>query len=160
MTLQNVRATVFAIVNELRHVPFAIAGVRKPLRAVSDSLSPSLRFQSGSLLFENVVKQFLRPVRAVNVLGCFQQVQCELVAVGLKKIVGATSKPIDHLGSSHSLWAAPSVQISIAMQSDAMLFNSHVAHPHFVDELVDRQALGALEGVDNIKALRAANFRD
>src|SRR5437773_11444284 len=34
MTLQNVRAAVLAIVNELRHVAFAIADVRKPLRAV------------------------------------------------------------------------------------------------------------------------------
>ena len=134
--------------------------MRKPLRAVSDGLSLGLRFQSGGLLFENVVKQFLRPVRSVNVLGRFQQVQCELVAVGLKKIVGATSKAIDHLGSPHSLRAAPGVQISVAMQSDAMLLDPHVAHPHFFDELINRQALGALEGVDNIEALRAANFSD
>ncbi len=42
MTLQNVRAAVFAIVNELRHVAFAIADVRKPFCAVSNGLSLSL----------------------------------------------------------------------------------------------------------------------
>jgi hypothetical protein len=46
------------------------------------------------------------------------------------------------------------------MQSNAMLFDAHVAHAHLIDELVNRQAFGALEGVDNVKPLRAANFRN
>jgi hypothetical protein len=46
------------------------------------------------------------------------------------------------------------------MQGNAMLFDPHVAHPHFFHELVDRHALGALEGVDNVKPLGAANFRN
>ena len=41
-----------------------------------------------------------------------------------------------------------------------MLFDAHVAHAHFFHELVNRHAFGALEGVNNVEALRAANFRD
>src|SRR5437764_6721194 len=124
MTLQNMWPAVFAVVDELRHIAFAIAEVREPFRALSDALSFSLRFQSAGLLFENVVKQFLRAVRSVNVLGCFQQLQGELIAVGLKKIVGATRKAIDHLGSPHFLRTSPGVQVPVAMQSDAMLLDS------------------------------------
>ena len=46
------------------------------------------------------------------------------------------------------------------MLRDAMLFDAHVAHAHSFHELVDRHALGALEGVDNVKPLGAANFRN
>jgi hypothetical protein len=41
-----------------------------------------------------------------------------------------------------------------------MLLDTHVAHLHLSDELVDRQSLGALERVDNLEPLSAANFRN
>ena len=82
------------------------------------------------------------------------------MAVGMKEIVRAARKAIDHLRSAHFLRATPGIQIAVAMQSNAMLFDPHVAHPHFFHELVDRHPLGALEGVDNVKPLGAANFRN
>ena len=41
-----------------------------------------------------------------------------------------------------------------------MLFDAHVAHPHFFNQLVDGHALGALERVDNFEPLGPANFCD
>ena len=82
------------------------------------------------------------------------------MAVGMKKIVCAARKAIDHLWPAHFLRTPPGIEIPVAMQGNAMLFDPHVAHPHFVHELVDRHALGALEGVDNVKPLGAANFRN
>ena len=82
------------------------------------------------------------------------------MAVGMKKIVCAARKAIDHLRSAHFLWATPGIQIPVAMQRNAMLFDPHVAHADSFHELVDRHALGALERVDNVKPLGAANFRN
>jgi hypothetical protein len=41
-----------------------------------------------------------------------------------------------------------------------MLFDAHVAHLHFLDQLVDGHSSGAFEGVDYFKSLSAANFRE
>ena len=82
------------------------------------------------------------------------------MTLGLKKIVRTAGKTINHFRPAHSLRASPGVEITVPMERDAMLFDPHVAHPHFVHELVDRQALGALKGVDNVKPLGAANFRN
>ena len=82
------------------------------------------------------------------------------MAFGMKKIMRATRKAIDHLWSAHFLWPTPGIQVAVAMQRNAMLFDAHIAHAHFIHELVNRHALGALEGVNNIKPLGAANFRN
>ena len=82
------------------------------------------------------------------------------MAVGMKKIMRAARKTIDHLRSAHFLRAPPGIQIAVAMQRNAMLLDAHIAHAHSFHELVDRHALGALEGVDNVKPLGAANFRN
>src|SRR5262249_52358715 len=62
MAFENLRAPIFVIDDEFRHVAFAVANVRKPLRAFGDCVSLRLRFQSRSLLFENVIEQLLRRV--------------------------------------------------------------------------------------------------
>ena len=80
------------------------------------------------------------------------------MAVGMKKIMRTAGKAIDHFWSAHFLWSSPCIQIPVAMQRNAMLFDPHVAHTHFFHELVDRHALGALQGVDNVKPLGTANF--
>ena len=41
-----------------------------------------------------------------------------------------------------------------------MLFDTHVAHAHFVNQLVDGHALGALERIDNCEPLGPTNFCD
>src|SRR5438045_6653622 len=78
----------------------------------------------------------------------------------MKKIVRSARKAIDHLRSAHFLRSPPGIKIAVAMQLNAVLFDAHIAHAHFFHELVDRHALSALEGVDNINALAAANFRN
>ncbi len=82
------------------------------------------------------------------------------MAIGLKKIMRTARKAIDHLWSAHFLRSPPSIQIPVAMQRNAMLFDTHIAHAHFFHELVDRHAFGALEGVNDIKPLGAADFRN
>ena len=80
------------------------------------------------------------------------------MAVGMKQIMRAGRKAIDHFRSAHLLWSPPRIQIPVAMQCDAMLFDAHVAHAHSFHELVDRHAFGALERVNNVEPLGAANF--
>src|SRR6266705_1219064 len=67
MTLQNVRTTIVAVVDEFCHVAFAISHVCKPFRAVSDSVSLRLGFQSRGLLFESVIEQLLGRVLSIDV---------------------------------------------------------------------------------------------
>ena len=80
------------------------------------------------------------------------------MAIGMKEIVSATGKAIDHLRSSHFLRSPPRIQITVTMERDAMLLDTHVAHAHFFHELIDRHTLGALEGVNYVEPLGAANF--
>ena len=70
MTFQNLRRAVSG--DELRHVAFSITDVREPLGAFRYSVSLGLGFERCRFLFENVVKQFLRRVWAVDFLGRFQ----------------------------------------------------------------------------------------
>jgi hypothetical protein len=142
----------------LGHVAFAITGMSEPLRAVRHGVSLSLGLEGRGLLFENVVEELFRCVWSVDFLGRFQQVKSELVTVGLKQIVAPTRQPIDHLRPAHSLRPTPGVQIAVAVKSDAMLLDAHVTHAHSFHELVDRHSPGALERVNNLKSLSAANF--
>ena len=160
MTLQNLRAAIFLIAEELRHVAFAVADMCQPFRAFRYSVSFRFSLESRGFLFENAVKQLLRRRRSGDRLGCLSQVERELMALGVEKIMRPAGKAIDHLRSAHFLRSPPGIQIPVAMQRNAMLFNTHVAHAHSFHELVDRHALGALQGVDNIKALGTANFRN
>src|SRR5438445_9792970 len=96
MNLKNAGTAVF-IVGELSHVAFPVTKMREPLRAFRHRVSLRLGFDRRGLLLENAVKKLLRRVWAVDFLGRFQEVQSELVTVGLKKIVAPACKPIDHL---------------------------------------------------------------
>src|SRR5262245_49941617 len=89
MTLKNLGPAVFLVVKELSHVAFAIADMCKPFCPFRDGVSFRFGFQRRSFLFENAVKQLLRRVRSISGLGCFQYVQCKLVAIGMKKIMRA-----------------------------------------------------------------------
>src|SRR5205823_14153526 len=63
-SLQDVRTTIFVVVDEFRHIAFAISHMGKPFRAVGDGISLRLGFQSRGLLFASVIKQLLRRVRS------------------------------------------------------------------------------------------------
>src|SRR5438874_2139763 len=86
VTLQDVRTTIFVVVDEFRHIAFAISHMGKPFRTVGDGISLRLGFQSRGLLFESVIKQLLRRVRPVDLLSRLQQIQRKLMTLGLKKI--------------------------------------------------------------------------
>src|ERR1043166_6474964 len=111
MTLKNLRAAVFLLAEELSHITFRIANMCKPFRAFRYGISFRLGFKRRGLLFEDTVKQLLGGVGAVNGLSGLQQVECKMVAIGMKKIMRDTRKPVDHLGSSHLLRSPPGIQI-------------------------------------------------
>src|ERR1041385_5894692 len=145
MALNNARAAVVLVVDELGHVTFAVTNVREPLRALRYGVPLRLGFEPRSLLFENAVKKLLRRVWPVDFLGRFQQIQSELMTVGLEEIVASARKAIDHLRPAHFLRATPGVEVTVAVKGDAMLLNAHVAHVHSFHELVDGHSPGALE---------------
>jgi len=82
------------------------------------------------------------------------------MAVGLEKIMAAAGKAVNHFRATHLLRAAPGIQITIALKSEAMLLDAHVAHLHSVNELVDGHSSAALERVNNLEPLGTANFCD
>src|SRR5213593_1320358 len=159
MAFKNPWPAVF-VVDELGHVAFAITEMSEPLRAFSHRISLCFGLERRGLLFKDVVEELFRRIWSVDFFGRFQEVQSELVTVGLKQIVAPTRQPIDHLWPTHSLRPTPGVQITVAVKSDAMLLDAHVAHAHSVHELVDGHSPGALERVNNLKPLSTANFRN
>src|SRR6266481_3813749 len=159
MTFKNSWPTLLTV-DELGHVAFAITEMSEPLRAFGDGVSLSLGVEGRGLLFKNAVEELFRSVWSVDFLGRFQEVKSELVTVGLKQIVASTRQPINHLRPPHSLRPTPGVQIAVAVKSDAMLLDAHVAHAHSFHELVDGHSPGTLERVNNLKSLSAANFRN
>ena len=82
------------------------------------------------------------------------------MTISLKKIMAAACKPVNHFWAAHLLWTAPGIQIAIALKSETMLLDAHVAHPHFFHELVDGHSSAALERVNNLEPLGTANFCD
>ena len=127
--------------------------------ARSATVSPfTFGFEGDGFALENVEKKFLGTIRSVDLLDRLQQFESELITFLGKKIVSAARQPVNHFGPSHFLRAAPSVEIPIAFEGEAMLLNAHVAHLHFRHELVDGQTLRPLERVQNFEPLCAANF--
>ena len=108
--------------------------------------------------FEKVVKQLFGSVASVNFLDRLQEIEREGVAVRLEEPMTATGQPIDHLGPAHLLRASPGIEITVALEGEAMLLDPHVAHLHFGDELIDGESAGTLEGIENLKALGATDF--
>ncbi len=94
----------------------------------------------------------------MDFLDRLQQIESEGVAICLEKRVGAARQPVNHLRAPHLLRASPGIEVTIALKREAMLFDSHVAHLHSRDELIDGQAAGSFERVENFQALGAANF--
>ena len=80
------------------------------------------------------------------------------MAIGLKKIMAAACKPVNHFRATHSLWPAPGIQVAIALKGEAMLLDAHVAHAHFVDELIDGESASPFERIQIFKTLCAADF--
>src|SRR4029077_1823486 len=136
MTFKNSWPAVL-VTDELGHVTFTITEMSEPLCAFRHRVSLCLSLERRGLLFEKIVKEFLRRVWSVDFLGRFQKVQSELITIGLEKVMAPARKTIDHLRPAHFLRATPRVQIAVAVKSDAMLLDAHVAHVHFVHELVD-----------------------
>src|SRR5437773_2678695 len=152
MTFENSWPAVLAV-DELGHVAFAVTKMSEPLRTLGDGLSLGLGVERCGLLLENVVEELFRCVWSVDFLGRFQQIQSDLVTVGLKQIVAPARQPIDHLGPAHSLRPTPGVQITVAVKSDAMLLDAHVAHAHSFHELADRHSPRPLQRVTNFTPL-------
>ena len=69
-------------------------------------------------------------------------------------------KPVNHFRATHFLRSAPGIQVAIALKREAMLFDTHVAHLHSFNQLVNRHASGPLERVKDFQPLGAANFCD
>ena len=68
------------------------------------------------------------------------------------------SQAIDHFRTSHFLRAPPGIKIAVPLQGQAMLFDPHVTHLHFPDELIDRHPFRSFEGIQNLEPLGAAYF--
>jgi hypothetical protein len=94
----------------------------------------------------------------MDFLHRLQHIESKRIAVGLEKRVGAARQPINHLRAPHLLRASPGIEVTVALKREAMLLDSHVAHLHSRNELIDRQATGSFESVENFQALGAANF--
>src|SRR6267142_6800121 len=160
MALHNPGPTVLVIVNELGHITFSIAQIGQPLGTFSHCVSLHFRLERSCSYFKNIVEKLLRSIWPVNFLSRFQQIERQLMAVGLKKIMAAPGQSIDHLRATHLLRATPSIQITVPLKGETMLLDAHVAHLHFLHQLVDGHSPGALERVNNFKSLSTANFRD
>src|ERR1700730_17315476 len=145
MTFKNLRTTVLLLGGKLRHVAFPIPHLGKPFRTLGNGFTFDFGFQRGRLSFKHVIEKLLRSVWTVNFFGGFQQLERQLIAITWIKVVTATSKPINHFGTAHFLRAPPGIEITIALQRQAMLFNAHVAHLPFLDELVYGHPFGPLQ---------------
>src|SRR6202040_1539892 len=70
----------------------------------------------------------------------------------------AAGQTINHLRASHFLRTAPGIEITVALQGEAMLFDAHVTHPHAIDQFVDRESAAAFERIYNFEPLRPADL--
>jgi hypothetical protein len=94
----------------------------------------------------------------VDFLDRPQQIKSKGIAVGLEQSLGPASQAVNHLRTSHFLRPAPGIEITIALEGYAMLFDAHVAHPHFLDELIDGESASPFELIENFKTLGASDF--
>src|SRR5205807_5555221 len=94
----------------------------------------------------------------VNFLDRLQQLEREIVTVARKKVVGPAGEPVNHFRATHFLRPPPGIEITVALESKAMLLDAHVTHLHARDELVNGTTFGALKGVENFEPLGAADF--
>src|SRR5206468_13068785 len=123
MALDNPGPTILVIVNELGHVTFSIAHIGQPLGALSNRISFHLRLEPSRSFFKNIVAKLFRSIWPVDFLRRFQQVERQLMAVGLKKIMAAPGQPIDHLRATHLLRATPSIQLTVPLKGETMLLD-------------------------------------
>ena len=65
--------------------------------------------------------------------------------------MGAFCKAVDEFRAADAFRAAPGIEIALGFEVDAVLFDAHVAHTEVLGEFADRQALGALELVDDLE---------
>ena len=72
--------------------------------------------------------------------------------------MASAGEPVNHFRPTHPLRAPPGIEITVALECDAMLFDPHVTHLHFFDEFVHRHSSGALERIQNFQSLSAANL--
>src|ERR671919_2965317 len=102
MTLYD-PGSAFVSVGKLGHVALPITEMGEPFGAFRHCFPLGFGFECRSLFFEYVVKELLRRVGPVNFLDRFQQIERELMAIGLKKIMTAACKPVNHFRATHSL---------------------------------------------------------
>src|SRR5258705_11058061 len=130
MTLDNPGSALIPI-GKLGHVALPIAEMGEPFGALRHCFPLRFGFEPRGLFFEDIVKKLLRRVWPVNFLDRFQQIERELMAIGLKKIMAAARKPVNHFRATHSLWPAPGIEVAIALKGEAMLLDATIAHAHF-----------------------------
>src|ERR1051325_2922747 len=97
MALNNARAAIVLVVDELGHVTFAVTNVREPLRALCYGVPLRLGFEPRSLLFENAVKKLLRRAHFLRATPGIE------VAVAVKGDAMLLNAHVAHVHSFHEL---------------------------------------------------------
>jgi hypothetical protein len=131
---------------------------REPLGPLHNGVALNLGFQAGRFPLENVEKHLLGSVRSMDLLDGLEQLKREIVAIAGEQVVGPAGQAIDHLRAAHFLRASPGIEITIALERQAMLLDAHVAHLHAGDELVHGKAFRPFERVKDFQPLGAADF--
>ena len=73
-----------------------------------------------------------------DILDRIEQFQRETITIRLKKIMRAPGQTINHFRASHFLRTTPGIEITVALEGEAVLFDAHVTHPHAIDQFVNR----------------------
>src|SRR6266576_375695 len=137
--------TALVLGGELRHVTLAIANSRRRFGAFRNSCTFHLVFETDAFPLVQTVEQLLRRIWAINFLNGLQKVDRKTVAIGLEKVMCPARQTINHFRPSHPLRSPPGVEITVSLESEAVLLDAHVAHLHFFDELVNGHAAAAVE---------------
>jgi len=95
--------------------------------------------------FINVVKDFLGPERAINFTNGFQDLEAELGIPTREELLGSIRQPLGLFGAAHAFGAAPSIEITVPFQADAVLFDAHVREANPLAKFGDGKALTALD---------------
>jgi hypothetical protein len=74
--------------------------------------------------------------------------------------MSSLGKPVEHHRPSNLLRLAPGIEEPAPFQVHAHVFHTHVGHSEAISEIPHGQALRALQLIDNLQTLAAANLLD
>src|SRR4029453_3167446 len=77
-----------------------------------------------------------------------------------EEVMGSLRQPVEHHWSPDLLRLAPSIEKATPLQVHAHVLHTHVGHSEAISEIPHRQALCALQLVDDLQTLAAANLLD